>query len=261
MALSDGNVVTTMPVAPVNEGGFGGFGGDSWAWIILLLLLAGGNGWGNGFGGGFGGEYGLYPWLNNSQNINSGFRDNMLNDSITGIRDSIGNLSTQVCSGFANAETAANARQIADMQNTFALQTAMTGGFNGVQSQLANCCCENRLASADLKYTIATENCADRAALSDGIRDLLAATQAQTQTILDKMCQDKIDAKNDEIAQLRQELLYSRGQASQIAQNATIIDGIYNRLDTCPVGTTPVYGRTPIFSCNQNNGCGCGCNG
>lgn len=243
------------------NGAADGGGGDSWAWIILLLLLAGGNGWGNGFGGGFGGEYGLYPWLNNSQNINSGFRDNMLNDSITGIRDSIGNLSTQVCSGFANAETAANARQIADMQNTFALQTAMTGGFNGVQSQLANCCCENRLASADLKYTIATENCADRAALSDGIRDLLAATQAQTQTILDKMCQDKIDAKNDEIAQLRQELLYSRGQASQIAQNSTIIDGIYNRLDTCPVGTTPVYGRTPIFSCNQNNGCGCGCNG
>lgn len=74
------------------------------------------------------------------------------------------------------------------------------------------------------------------------------------------MCNDKIDAKNDEIAQLRQELLYSRGQASQIAQNSQIIDGIYNRLDTCPVGTTPVYGRTPIFTCN-NNGCGCGCGG
>ena len=73
------------------------------------------------------------------------------------------------------------------------------------------------------------------------------------------MCQDKIDAKNDEIAQLRQEILYALGQASQIAQNQQVIDGIYDRLNNCPVGTTPVYGRTPIFTCN--GGCGCGNNG
>jgi hypothetical protein len=270
MALTDGNVVTTMPVAPAyagygNNGGFGNsFGGD-WGWIILLLLLAGGNGFGGGFGFG-GGE--LYPWINNSQNINDGFREQMLNSNVTSIRDGIAALSTQLCNccgdmqmavsnGFAQAEIAANSRQMADMNQNFAMQTAMSNGFNATQAQLAQCCCDNRLASADLKYTIATENCADRAALSDGIRDILAATQAQTQTILDKMCADKIDAKNDEISQLRQELLYARGQASQIAQNSTIVDSIYNRLDTCPVGTTPVYGRTPIFTCN-NNGCGCG---
>ena len=72
------------------------------------------------------------------------------------------------------------------------------------------------------------------------------------------MCADKIDAKNDEIAQLRQEVLYARGQASQVAQNANIINGIYDRLNQCPVGTVPVYGEQPIFTCN-NNGCGCGC--
>ena len=90
----------------------------------------------------------------------------------------------------------------------------------------------------------------------DGIRDIIASQTASTQRILDQLCADKIDAKNDEIAQLRQEILYARGQASQIAQNQQIVDSIYNRLDTCPVGTTPVYGRTPIFSCNGNCGCG-----
>ena len=116
---------------------------------------------------------------------------------------------------------------------------------------------------------MATENCADRAALSDGIRDVLAATQNQTQRILDQLCADKIDAKNDTIAQLRQELLYARGQASQDVQTATLragqiaeVDALYDRLSNCPIPTTPVYGRTPIFTCNNgcgNMGCGCGC--
>lgn len=270
MAITDNEMV--MPVAPFNNGNNNGWGGDGW-WIILLLLFAGG-GWGNGFGGGWGNNQLGYdfPWLLNGQqginaNTNAGFQSAMLNDGITSIRDGVQGLSTQLCnccsdvqqtvnSGFANAETAANARQIANMQQAFANQTAMSQGFNNLQSQFADCCCENKLGTADLKYTIATENCADRAALSDGVRDILAATQTQTQTILDKMCQDKIDAKNDEISQLRQEVLYARGQASQIAQNEQIVNSIYNRLDQCPVGTTPVYGRTPIFTCN--NGCGCG---
>ena len=280
MALTDGNGSDmVMPVAPMYGGGFGsGFGngsfGGDWGWIILLLLIGwGNNGWGGGFGGGVGGFAAdgamLYPWMNQAEITTDGFRDQMLNNNVTSIRDSIGNLSTQLCNccsdvqmslanGFAGVEQGANARQIANMQTAFGLQTAMSNGFNSLGSQFADCCCENRLASADLKYTIATENCADRQALNEGVRDIIASQTAGTQRILDQLCADKIDAKNDEIAQLRQELLYSRGQASQVAQNSTIIDGIYNRLNQCPVGTVPVYGEQPIFTCN-NNGCGCGC--
>ena len=97
-----------MPVAPANGGGFGnGFGGDGW-WILLLLLFAGG--WGNGFGGGFGGGFGndIYPWMNQSNQINNGFRDQMLNDNITGIRDGINGITTQLCNSFAQAEISAN---------------------------------------------------------------------------------------------------------------------------------------------------------
>ena len=267
-----------MPVAPAyNYGGNAGgmFGGDSWAWIILLLLLGwGNNGWGGNGAGGYANGGALYPWMNQADITTSGFQNQLLNDNITSIRDGVFGLSTQLCNccgdmqlalsnGFANAETAANARQIANMQTAFAGQTAMAQGFNGVQSAIANGCFENRLGIADLKYTVATENCADRAALSDGVRDIIAAQTASTQKILDQLCADKIDAKNDEIAQLRQQLNMASLRESQTAQNAFIaqgfsneVDQLYNRLSNCPVPSTPVYGRTPIFTCN--NGCGCG---
>lgn len=272
--------MTPADFSAVCGGNNGGWGNDG-SWLIILFLFAilgwGNGGFGGGFGGNNGGAGGLYPWLNQSDNINEGFRDQMLNDNITSIRDGVYGLSNQLCNccgdvqmalanGFAGVEQGANARQIANMQTAFAGQTAMAQGFNGVQSALANCCCENRLATADLKYTVATENCADRAALSEGIRDIIASNTASTQAILDKLCQQEIDAKNDTIAQLRQELMFSRGQASQDVQTSAIRAGqqateasLLNELRSCPIPSMPVYGQTPIFTCNQNTGCGCGC--
>lgn len=257
LSTSEMSAADLAAVVGNSNGNNGGWGDNGSWWIILLFLCLFNGGWGNGnnggmSGGGNGGAGGLYPWMNQAEITQDGFRDQMLNNNITSIRDGINNLSTQLCNCCSDM-------QMATMNQTFGLQNAINQGFNSTQSQLANCCCENRLATADLKYTIATENCADRAAISDGIRDLLAATQNQTQTILTQMCNDKIEQKNDEIAQLRQELLYSRGQASQIAQNATIINGVYDRLSQCPVGTVPVYGEQAIFTCPQNTGCGCGC--
>lgn len=262
-----------MPVAPAYGGGNGfggGFGGD-WGWIILLLLCGWGNG-GFGMGGFGGGQLGYdFPWLLNGQNginnnVSDGFRSAQLSDAVTSVRDGIAGLSTQLCgccgdlqmalaNGFSGVEQGANARQMANMQTAFAGQTAMAQGFTGVNSGIA-----------DLRYTVATEACADRAAVNDALRDVIAANTASTQRILDQLCADKIEAKNDQIAQLRQQLSMADLRASQTAQNAFIsqgfaneVDALYNRLNSCPVPTTPVYGRTPIFTCNQNAGCGCGC--
>lgn len=281
MALTDensGGFVATMPMAPAYGGGYGGgfgngFGGDGW-WVLLLLLAFNG-GWGGmgGFGGFAGGLGYDFPWLLNGQNginnnVSDGFRSAQLSDGITSIRDGISGLSTQLCgccgdlqmalaNGFSGVEQGANARQMANMQTAFAGQTAMAQGFTGVNSGIA-----------DLRYTVATEACADRAAVNDALRDVIAANTASTQRILDQLCQDKIEAKNDQIAQLRQQLSMADLRASQTAQNAFIsqgfaneVDALYNRLNSCPVPTTPVYGRTPIFTCNQNAGCGCGCGG
>ena len=248
---------------------------------MILLLLIGGNGWGmGGFGGGampfmmggMAGGWDLYPWLNNSEHISDGFRDQQLSSNIASLQNSVtsgfGDVATQLCGGFAGvnagianaaaqAEISANARQMASMNQMF-----------GVQSALQQCCCDNRAGLADLKYTVATENCADRAALSDGLRDVIASQTANTQAVLDKLCALELDGYKRENDNLRQQLNMADLRASQTAQNAFIsqgfaneVDALYNRLNSCPVPTTPVYGRTPIFSCNNNGGCGCGCNG
>lgn len=295
-----------MPVAPAYMGGNGnnGFGGDWGEWIILFLIfgLFGNGGWGNGFGGGYGnmmlGQD--FPWVLNGQNninanTNNGFRDAMINDGINGIQSSInsgfanantamasgfGDIQNSLCAGFAGINATVNGaqnaianqlytNQIADMNQRFTDTITQTNQMNNLASGLQNCCCENRAGLADLKYTVATENCADRAAVADGIRDVIAANTASTQRILDQLCQDKIDAKNDEIARLRQEVAMKDLAASQTAQNAFIaqgfsseVDQLYNRLNSCPVSTVPVFGKQPIFTCGNNGvnyaGCGCG---
>ena len=272
MALTENGNELVMPVGPLygnGAGGYSGFGGDWGSLIVLFLIAAMFGGFGNGFGGGFGGGNGDFPWLMSGQaginaNTNGGFRDAMLQDSITSVRDGINSISTQLCNGFAGVEQGANARQMSNMQTAFGLQTAMNTGFNGIQSQLANCCCENRLATCQTQNTIQNEGNQTRFADANNTRDLLANQTANTQAILDKLCQLELDGKNDKIADLERQLTMANFQASQTAQNAFIqqgltdeVDNLYNRLSNCPVPTTPVYGRTPIFTCNNNGGCGC----
>ena len=286
---TDRNNGFAYPVYPYG-GGFGnsGFGGDgSWIWIILILLLAG---WGNNGNGGFGGGFGNdYAWLSNGQkdimtNTNNGFNTLHLSDQVEGVRDGIYGLSNQLCNccadmnqtvnaGFANAETSANARQMANMQQAFNNQIATLQGFNGVTSQLADCCCENRLATCQTQNIVQNEANATRFADANNTRDIITNATQNTQAILDKLCQLELDgvkaqveAKNDKINDLQRELSMADLRASQTAQNAFIsqgfaneVDQLYNRLNNCPVPTTPVYGRTPIFTCNPNQGCGCGC--
>ena len=250
MALTDENSMV-MPVTPMygSGSGFGnGFGGEGW-WILLLFILLVNGAWGNGFGGGFGGAGELYPWMNQSNQINDGFRDQMLNTGVTSIRDGIGDISTQLCNGFAGvnagvangfaqAEIAANGRQMANMQTAFANQTAMNAGFNGIQSQLASCCCENRLGTADLKYTIATENCADRTAAMQNTRDIIDSQTRGTQAILDKLCALELDGVKGQLAQaqrenvgLQNQLNMATMQASQTAQTAQILAGQAAEID------------------------------
>lgn len=289
--VDDGNNGMVMPVAPMYGGNNGngngnGFGGDSWAWIILLLLLGwGNNGYGNnnGFGGGNVGNN-LYPWMNQANLTSEGFQNALMNDNITEIRSGVSNLSTQLCNccgdmqmalanGFAGVEQGANSRQMANMQQAFAAQTAMNQGFNSLQGQLAECCCENRLATCQTQNIVQNEGNATRFADANNTRDIIQSQTSGTQAILDKLCQLELDgvkaqveAKNDRIAELQTQLNMANLAASQTAQNAFIqqgfaneVDQLYNRLNNCPVPTTPVYGRTPIFTCNQNANCGCGC--
>ena len=294
MNYSDGGYsLSDIAAATGNNRNNDGFGNDGW-WIILLLLALGG-GWGNGFGGfggGFGGGVGNeYAWLSNGQkeimqNTNQGFDTLQLANQLTGINSGVQDLSTQICNstasinsnlcngfagvnatingGFANAETAANARQMANMNQAFNSEITTLNGFNNLNNALSNCCCENRLGIANLTSTVLSENCADRAALSDGVRDIITNQTANTQRILDQMCNDKIDAKNEKIADLERQLSMANLQASQVAQtaelranNATVANQLVSELRSCPIPSQPVYGNQPIFTYTS----GCGCNG
>ena len=294
------------------NGGNGMFGGDgSWIILLIIVLLAAGGGWGNNFGGNNGGGYGNAPivindGMNGGYAVQRGFDQAAVMSGVNSLQSGISALSTQLCgcccdmqntvnqgfagvqqslcSGFAGVNATVNGaqnaiaqqlytNQIADMERSFAAQTASAQGMNGIQSQLAQCCCDNRLATNDLKYTIATENCADRAAVAENTRDIIDSQTRGIQTIMDKLCQLELDGVRNQLAQVQRENTGLQNQLnmaalreSQTAQNAFIqqgfsneVDALYNRLNSCPVPTTPVYGRTPIFTCNQNQGCGCGC--
>ena len=251
MSLSyDNNGNLVMPVSPMGYGNGNGFlGGDGAWWLIVLLLIGwGGNGFGNGFGGGA---------TNVGNDVQRGFDQSAVMNGLTGITSAI-------TSGFANAETADNARQMANMQQAFATQSAISGGINTLASQLANCCCENRLATANLNATILAENCADRAAVSDALRDVIVNQNAGVQRILDTMCQDKIDAKNEKIVELQNQLTMANLAASQNAQTAQIMAD--NAAQTAALehylNPTPI----PAYMVQNPNCCGnyfngCGCNG
>lgn len=358
MALDDtnGSVQAVMPVAPtgggysypampmMNGGGFGNgfFGGDS-AWLLLLILLCGG-GWGGlggfgmggmmwpmmagGMGAGFGLDY-LYPWLNNSQHISDGFRDQQLNTAVQGLQSAVtsgfgdvqlgiagvnqnvsnvgAGIQQSLCNGFsgvnlgmangfagvnqaiansaAQGEIAANSRhsaltgqlfnsEINALNRSFAEQTANAQGFNGLQSQLAQCCCDNRLDSCQTRNTIQAEGASSRYEAANNTRDIITAQTASTQAILDKLCQLELDGVKGQLAQAQRENVALQNavnmatmQASQVAQTAelraaqaTTANQLVSELRSCPIPAQPVYGNQPIFSCPQNayNGCGCG---
>lgn len=266
--------------AATGNGGNGnnGFGDGNGAWWLLVLfaLLGGFGGRGNGYGGG--GGYGaggvggneIYPWLNQSQQVNDGFRDQMIQTTLQGIQTQGQSLATQLCNCCGDMQMALcngfGATQNTINQGFNATQMGMMQGFNGVQMQTAQLASDIQLGNAQQTATILAENCADRAALSDGVRDIIASNTAQTQAIIDKLCQLELDGYKRENSQLQAQLNAANLAASQAAQNALIqqgfaneVDALYNRLSNCPVPTTPVYGRTPIFTCqNQNQNCVCG---
>ena len=284
MFTNDNGSNMYMPVAPAatnygNGNGWGGFGTDGAWWLLVLFLFAANNGWG-GYGANNGA--GAMPYiLNNSTNndVQRGFDQQAVMNGINGISTNLCNgfagVNQALTTGFANAEVSNNARQIADMQQAFASQTAMSAGFNNLQAQLAQCCCDNRLATANLNATILSENCADRAALSDGVRDLLVNQTANTQRLVDtttqavqgiydKICQLELDAKNDKISELQAELARARSDASQTAQTQAIMadnlrqtQALEQYLNPAPIPAYVVQNPNCCGNTGYYNTCGC----
>ena len=249
MALTDGSGLSAADVAAVTGNNSNGFGwGDGSFWIIILFLFAlmgnNGFGFGNGFNGGGYGE------------VQRGFDQ-------SAVMNGLNSLGTAVNNGFANAEVSRCNSQANILQAINTNQAATISGMNTLASTLQQCCCDNRAGLADLKYTVATENCADRAAVSDGIRDVISANNSNTQAILDKLCALELDGVKQRNADLLAEnnaLKFAQSQTAQtarlLADNAAQTSALEQYLNPSPIPAYMV--QNPNCCSNFYSGCGCG---
>ena len=252
-----------MPVGPMNSNGWGN-GCDGW-WIILFLFaLMGNGGW-----GGFGGNNGMAMWpyftaQNTDAGVQRGFDTAALTNQLSDIQGAIANgfAASEVadCNRAMNQMQTAYNNEIASLERSFAAQTANTAGLTNVSAQLAQCCCDNRLATAQTQALVQSENCADRQALSDGIRDIIASNTAQTQAILDKLCTLELDNYKRENDNLRTQLNMANLAASQTAQTSKILadnaaqtQALEQYLNPAPI---PAYVVQNPNCCQSSTGCG-----
>ena len=237
-----------------NDGGFG-WGNDGAWWIIILLLF----GWGGrGFGGGFGGYgagqggCGCSPCATQAD-LAAGFNNSAVLNNLDGIENAL-------CQGFNGVNTAL-LQGFAGVDNAVCtLGYNVQGGFNALSAQLAQCCCDNRAAIADVKYTIANEGCDTRHTIYNSTRDIIDNANANSRAILDFLTQDKISTLTAENQALK-------FQASQTAQNAFITANqeaqtaeLIRRLGRdCPVPAYVVPNPNCCYNANVTFGNGCGC--
>lgn len=257
MSLVDGGNMY-MPVAPAgNYGGCNGMWGDGSFWIIVLFLFAFMN---NGGWGGYGGGNNAVPYMMNqgtNADVQRGFDHQAVMGAIGGVQGAITDLAQGQCQGFANAEIAANGRQMASMQQGWNMQTALDGRLDTLAMAQQQGLCENRAAIADVKYAIAMDGAQTR-----------SNTDAKVQSVMDKLCQLELDGVKqnyeNRIAGMQAQIDALQGLVNNANRDVALaneVDALYNRLNSCPVPTTPVYGRTPIFTCGGNGQTSCVCGG
>lgn len=264
--VNEGNGNMVMPVGPMYGNGNGGFGwgGDGSFWIIILFLFAMFGGWGNGFGFGNGGGMMPYMMNNNTNNdVQRGFDQQAVMGGLNGINTALANAEVSRCNAQANILQTLN-------QN----QSAANQAMNSLAMSLQNCCCENRAGLADLKYTVATEACSDRQAVTNALFDVTTAQNNNTnqlmtainngiQAIRDDICQEKIENLKAQNQQLQNQLYMANLAASQTAQTSQILrdnqaqtQALEQYLNPAPIPAYMV--QNPNCCAQQNYNCGCG---
>ena len=201
----------------------GGFGGDGWWVIIILLALFG------GFGNrGFGGAGGADVAPATAGDIQRGFDNQGITNKLNGLENAFASLGYDQLAQM-------NGINSTIMQTGFGLQSSIDGGFNGLGRQLADCCCENRSAIAQVRYDMATQNC-----------ELGHRIDAVGDRIVGEITAYRMEQKNERIAELTQQLNAANLAASQVAQNQYLV----SQLRPCP---TPAY---VVANPYCGNGCG-----
>lgn len=250
--MLNGESFSAADLAAVVGNSNDGFGGNNGAWWLLILLLFANNGWGNGFGNN-GYTQGGYA---TQEQLQTGLDQMAVMNGLNG-------LTSAVTTGFGNAEIS--------RANTLA---SITNQMNTIAMNQQQCCCNNQLAVANLGAQIASEACADRQSVNDGVRDIMAMNTANTnallntinggiQSIQDKLCQQEIEALKTQNANLQTQLNLANLKGSQDAQTAAILAN--NEAQTAALerylapSPIPAYVVPQPFGCNCGNNYGCGC--
>ena len=239
---SDGAPMLTMPVAPTNTGGNGGFGwGDNGAlWLIVLFLFIFAGGWGNGFGSNGNGGGGVVDGY-------------VLTSDFANVERKIDSVNQGLCDGFYQQAQLVNGTNMA-MANGFGQaelsratqQAALMQQLTAMQMQAAECCCNQRADTAQLRYDMATQGCDTRNTIQTATRDIIDNANSNSRAILDFLTQSKLQ----DLQSANQEL---RLAASQAAQNNYLI----SQLRPTPI---PAYQSCNPWAAGTYNGCGgCGC--
>lgn len=242
---SDGAPMLTMPVAPTNSGGNGGFGWDgngSW-FIIILFLFAflgwGNNGWGNN-GGNSGGVVDGYVLSSDFANIER--KMDLING---GLCDGFYAANTTLLNGFAGVnQNMNNGFQTAELSRANQ-QAALMQQLTAMQMQAAECCCNTQRSIEGVRYDMAAQACDTRNTVQNATRDIVENQNANSRAILDFLTNSKMR----DLESANQEL---RLAASQSAQNNYLI----SQLRPCP---SPAYITCNPWAGSGYGGCGSGC--
>lgn len=239
--MFNNNSCFTMPVVPAGNGygyggGMGGFGGDWWGIIVLLLIFGAFNGNGFGFGGFGGGRDGCATQADVRAAVDQQTLISKLDQQTYGLADSTYALNNTITNGFHGVDNA-----------ICNLGYNVQSGFNSLGHQISDCCCQTQRAIDGINYNMATQACETRQAIADS-----------TKSILDFLVQDKLATVQSENQALKQNAYFA---AALDARTAEIIRRTGN---DCPIPAyvvqPPAQVTFPTNGCGTFNGYGgCGC--
>ena len=254
---SDGAPMLTMPVAPTNAGGNGGFGwGDNGAlWLIVLFLFIFAGGWGNGFGNnGNGGVVDGYVLTSDFANVErkiDGVNDGLCNGFYQQAQ-LINNTNMAMANGFGQAELSRATQQAALMQQLTAMQM-----------QAAECCCNTQRSIEGVRYDMAAQACDTRNTVQNATRDIIDAMNNGFRGVDQRLTAQEIAAKDAKIAEQNQRLFAADLAASQSAQTLDMrnyVSAQFAYYNPRPVPSFSVPAPYQYTGCgNQYNCNGCGC--
>lgn len=241
----------------------GGMWGGDWIWAFLIFALFG---WGNGGWGGFGNGNGsaLQGALTRAdlcQDMNFQGLENGVRGVQQGLCDGFYAVNTSLLNGFHGVDNAVCNLGYTTQQGFNATQMAMMQNQNALQTQIANCCCENRQGQADIKYQMATDTCAITTALANNTRDIIDNQNANYRGLMDWMVQRDLDALRTENQNLK--LAASQANQNNYLTNAIVgqTEQLINRIAPTPVPSYQVPAPYPYCVPNggygYNGGCDC----